>query len=293
MSHIVLAGATGYLGQHLCQQLQQDKHRVTVLARNASKAKRRQIDCNDLKTTNFASAQELHSQIPTCDVVISSIGITKQKDGLLYHDVDFAINFRLLEFAKKAQAKTFVYIAVLNGDHMDNRLCKAKEAFVKALKSSGMDYRIIRSSGFFSDLQELSAQHNSPFMPIFGDGSLKLNPIHGKDLARFCSQSLNCENKELAIGGPQIFTQKELMKLLINYQQKPKRLVYFPDAIHRSLLFICRLFPETITGAEEFLLEALGRDMSAPAFGEIKLKDFLDHCHNKHPKKPAPALPRN
>lgn len=279
MSQIVLAGSTGYLGRYLYQQLRQDNHQVCALVRDINKAKRLQFHMNDLLHTDFNCAQNLHSQIPNCDVVISSLGITRQKDGFSYRDVDYDLNCKLLEYAKLANAKTFLYLAVLNGEHMKNRLCQAKEAFVNKLKNSGLDYRIIRPSGFFSDLQELAIQSETSYLPIFGDGSLCLNPIHGKDLARYCSQALGSPQREHPIGGPQVFTQKELMALLSNYPPQARKTIQIPDIVRRSLQFICRLLPEKIAGPGEFLLDALGRDMSAPTFGDIKLKRFLDHCH--------------
>ena len=39
------------------------------------------------------------------DVVISTVGITRQKDGLTYMDVDFQSNVNLIEEAKKEGVK--------------------------------------------------------------------------------------------------------------------------------------------------------------------------------------------
>ena len=46
------------------------------------------------------------------DVVISTVGITRQKDDLTYMDVDFQSNVNLIEEAKKGGVKKFIYISV-------------------------------------------------------------------------------------------------------------------------------------------------------------------------------------
>ena len=52
------------------------------------------------------------------DVVISTVGITRQKDGLTYMDVDFQSNVNLIDEAKKEGVKKFIYISVLNGEKL-------------------------------------------------------------------------------------------------------------------------------------------------------------------------------
>ena len=41
------------------------------------------------------------------DVVISTVGITRQKDGMTYMDVDFQANANLIDEAKRKRSETF------------------------------------------------------------------------------------------------------------------------------------------------------------------------------------------
>ena len=84
------------------------------------------------------------------DIVFSSIGITKQKDGLTYMDVDFQGNMNLLEEAKKAGVSRFIYISVFNAEKMKNlKGVQAKVRFEEELKRSGLDYTIVYPNGGF------------------------------------------------------------------------------------------------------------------------------------------------
>lgn len=41
---------------------------------------------------------------------------------------------------------------------------------------------------------------------LFGDGSLKTNPIRGKDLAKVCVNAIENSVSEIEIGGPETYT---------------------------------------------------------------------------------------
>jgi nucleoside-diphosphate-sugar epimerase len=75
---------------------------------------------------------ELTNTVPTknccdgIDIVISSVGITKQTDGLSYIDVDYQANLNLLNEAQKSGVSKFVYVSVLNGEKL--RLNLSQEA---------------------------------------------------------------------------------------------------------------------------------------------------------------------
>ena len=87
------------------------------------------------------------------DVVISAIGITRQKDGLRYQDVDYQGNLNLLKEAIRSGAKKFVYVSVLHADQMsDLQIIQAKERFVGELRNWGLDYAVIRPNGYFTDM---------------------------------------------------------------------------------------------------------------------------------------------
>ncbi|WP_299768036.1 NAD(P)H-binding protein [uncultured Pseudoteredinibacter sp.] len=280
MAHIVLAGATGYLGRYLAQQFYRDGHQLGLLLRDEKKLERLQIPNHYVVKTDFGNSDHLLHEIPSCNIVVSCLGITKQQDGLSYDDVDYAMNARLLDFAKNSQAKQFMYISVLHAEKMQNRLCQAKTKFTRQLKSSNIDYRIIRPSGFFSDIHNMLQQCDGKCLPILGNGQNSLNPIHGQDLAQFCAEALREKERELNIGGPLTYTQKELAQLIQKHCKKPTRIFQLGEHLQAAAKFICRLAPERWTGSAEFILEASSTDMATKSYGDIKLEDFLAHSQS-------------
>jgi uncharacterized protein YbjT (DUF2867 family) len=116
------------------------------------------------------------------DIVFSSIGITKQKDGLTFMDVDYQGNVNLLEEAKKAGVSKFIFISVFNAHKMTHlKGIQAKLKFEAELKKSGVDYLIVYPNGFFSDMLEYLQMAKKGKGYVFGNGENRINPVHGAD----------------------------------------------------------------------------------------------------------------
>ena len=146
---ILIAGATGYLGTFITKELVNKGNDVTIIVRNKKKINLEAQNLTILEA-QVTQPETLKGVCKNIDVVISTVGITRQKDGLTYMDVDFQSNVNLIEEAKKEGVKKIIYISVLNGEKLRHlKICEAKEKLGDYLKLSGMNYCIIRPNGFF------------------------------------------------------------------------------------------------------------------------------------------------
>ncbi|RAJ12764.1 SDR family oxidoreductase [Arenibacter echinorum] len=210
-TNILLAGATGYLGNYILNELLEKKNQVIAIVRNPDKLQNSNENYLEIKQAEVTKPETLRDICKGINTVISTVGITKQKDGLTYMDVDYRANMNLLEEAKKSGVAHFVYVSAINGDnYQDLKIFEAKEKFVAALKSSGLNYTIVWPNGFFSDLGHFLHMAKSGRVFLFGSGNQKFNPIHGADLARAIVATLDDYNKELTIGGPDVLSLKFL-----------------------------------------------------------------------------------
>jgi Predicted nucleoside-diphosphate-sugar epimerases len=282
VNKILVAGATGYLGMHIVKNLVDRGLHTTALVRTPSKFKDLNLPVSLLKAevTNPLSLENCCDGI---DVVISTLGITKQTDGLSYMDVDFQANLNLLNEAKRGGVKKFIYISVLHGEELKAlQICKAKEKFVEELKKSGLDYCIIRPSGFFSDITEFYNMAEKGRIYLFGNGQLKSNPIHGDDLAKVCIDSINGDTKEVEVGGPEILSQIDIAKIAFEAVNKPLKITFIPDWIRRVILRTSKLLLSTSKyGPIEFFMNVMVIEMSAPMYGKQTLKDYFLSLNNE------------
>ena len=209
--------------------------------------------------------------------VFSTVGITRQKDGLTYMDVDYKGNLNLLKEAVKENVEVFQYISAINGDKLRHlKIFEAKEKFVGELKSSGIRYCVLRPNGFFSDMRDFLTMAKAGRVYLFGDGKLKLNPIHGEDLAKVCVDKMIEGVNEETIGGAELFTQNELATIALNAWGKPIKISHLPDWTRRFTIWLLRTFTSPKTyGPIEFFLTAMAYDNIAKQYGKNRLEDFF------------------
>lgn len=273
---ILLAGATGYLGRYIAYQLLESGYIARLIVRKKFKVPF-YSDSFELVEAEVTKPESLTGLCKNMDAVISTVGITRQKDGLSYMDVDYHANVNLIDEAKKNGVKKFIYISVLNGEKLRNlKICEAKEKFVDYLKSSGLDYCIIRPNGFFSDMGEFLKMAKGGKVYLFGDGKLKLNPIHGEDLAKVCVNAIESDEKEINVGGPDVLTQNEIAELALKAMSKKVKIIHLPEWIRKTILWSARTFTSSKTyGPIEFFLTTMAMEMVAPRYGDNKLENFF------------------
>ncbi|MCO6360859.1 SDR family oxidoreductase [Roseivirga pacifica] len=282
---VLLAGATGYLGSYILAELINRNCFVKTVVRNTDKLPKGISDLPllQVKTAEVTKPETLTDICDNIDTVISTIGITKQRDGLTYQDVDYQANLNLLNEAKKAGVRKFIYVAVLNGEQFsDLKICQAKEAFVKELMASGLEYCIVRPNGFFSDMTEVFKMAQRGKVYVFGNGEQKANPIHGADLSKACVDQIESTDKELEIGGPETFTHNEIAHLAFKAVGKKPRITHVPDWARKLSLKLSKLvMSKSQFGPIEFFLNVMAVDMVAPAYGTQTLEAFFEDLNKQ------------
>lgn len=282
MNRVLIAGATGYLGGYIAKELMKRSYPVRALARNSEKLKQNNIEVTEILQTEITQPDSIKDCCKNIDVVISTVGITKQKDGLTFMDVDYQANMNLLQEAKQNGVKKFIYISVLNGENLRHlKICDAKELFVEQLIKSGLEYCIIRPNGFFSDMTEFYTMAKKGRAYLFGDGELKTNPIHGEDLAAVCVEAIDKPDQEIKIGGPETLTHNEIAAVAFEVLGIKPKITHIPNWVRVTILKMVRLFlGSKVYGPIEFFMTVMAMDMVAPEYGRHTLREYFTNLNH-------------
>lgn len=274
---IIVAGSTGYLGRHIVKELQFRGLAFQAIARSSKNLLKLGLNKSQITVTEVTDPESLKGIMNRGDVLISTVGITRQKDGLSYMDVDYQANMNLLHEAKSAGVSKFIYVSAIGGEKMRHlKIMEAKEQFVDALKLWGLDYSVIRPNGFFSDMRDFLDMAKKGRVYLFGDGEFKLNPIHGADLAKVIIDAIDSEEKEINVGGPDILSQNEIAALALKAWKRPIKVSHIPDWVRRSLLTLLRKLTSSKTyGPYEFFLTMMAHDNVAPRYGVHRLEQYF------------------
>lgn len=280
MRKVLLAGSTGYLGSYILKELLNRKFQVRTVVRNPTKLQKiiNQNELVDIFEAEITQPNSISGCCENMEVVISTVGITRQKDGLTYMEVDYQANVNLLNEALRAGVKKFIYISVFKGNTLRHlKGIDAKEKFCDLLKNSPIDYTIIRPTGFFSDMKDFLYMAKGGKVFLFGDGNTKMNPIHGADLSKKCVESIHTSEKEINIGGPDILTQNEIGTLALKAWSKKIKIIHLPDWLRKLTIWFFRTFTSSKTyGPIEFFLTVMDMDLVAPQYGTHKLETFFN-----------------
>jgi len=268
MKRVLVAGATGYLGRYVAEEFKRQGHFVRAVARSPEKLQRLSPQPDEIIHGEVTRPDTLDGVCDGIEAVFSSVGITKQKDGLSFHDVDYQGNANLLNAALRAGVQKFIYVSVLNGPdllHLD--IVKAHEDFVHDLKSSGIDFAVVRPTGYFSDMGQFLEMARKGRIYLFGDGSSRMNPIHGADLAKCCVGALESEHRELDVGGPQVLSYREIAELAFETLGRPVRISAVPRWLIRPSIALTKLFNKHQGELLAFFTTMMTNDVVAPTYG--------------------------
>lgn len=268
MKRVLVAGGTGYLGGFVIQEFKNRGHEVRALARSPEKLDHLKGSVDEVVDGEVTRPETLENICEGIDAVFSSIGITRQKDGLTFRDVDYQGNMNLLEAALRAGVRKFVYISVFNGPqlrHLD--IVAAHEDFVDELKTSGIDYAVLRPTGYFSDMGEFLEMARKGRVYLIGSGANRVNPIHGADLAARCSEAISGEQGEIDVGGPEVMKWNEVATLAFDVLGRPVKITHVPEWLMSSVVRLVRTFNRHQGELMAFFTTMAVTDVVAPATG--------------------------
>ena len=279
--NILIAGATGSVGRELVTLAKAAGHRVTALARNATK-----LEGIADRIIPFDATEGI-PELSGNDVVISALGAPvafNHTDRRPFRAVDFAGNLNILKGAKRGGIRRFIYVSV----HVETGY--AATAYVLSrTKSSATLCRLLDST-----IQSFAPPASSPpsmiffrwlaagTMMVLGDGSARTNPVHPADVAQTC---LNCIAKgpaELNIGGPDTLTRRQIAELAFAAVDKKPRIFRVPASALDFGAYVTRIVNPRLGEMLEFVSRVATVDCVAPSLGKQHLADYF---------KPPTAIP--
>jgi len=276
MKRVLVAGATGYLGGFVAREFKARGYFVRALARSAAKLNDLWQATDEIIEAEVTQPATLDHVCEGIDVVFSSVGVTRQKDGLTFKDVDYQGNKNLLEAAIRAGVRKFVYVSAFNGPnlrHLD--ICAAHEDFVDDLKASGICYAVLRPTGYFSDMGEVLEMARKGRVWLIGSGENRVNPIHGADLAVACADAVSGYELEIDVGGPHTMTWNEAAALAFEVLDRPAKISHVPSWLMWAVVRLVKLFNRHQGGLLAFFTTMATTDVVAPASGTHFLKEHF------------------
>jgi uncharacterized protein YbjT (DUF2867 family) len=189
-------------------------------------------------------------------------------------EVDYQGNKNLLELANQAAVRKFVFVSVFKADVIE-KLIPARERFAKDLMNSGIDYAVIRPTGYFSDMSAYLKMAKAGRVYLVGDGRNIINPIHGADLAKVCVDAFDTRQRDIPVGGPETYSHRQIAELAFSTLGKSARIVKIPLWLVNSAVKMIRPFSKHDYTVASFFAAVMQNDFNAPPCGTHTLGAFF------------------
>ena len=239
---VTVFGGTGFLGRHLIKYLCDYECIIKVPTRNPVKGYFLQPlgDVGQINLTKFnlSDNKKLKSLIEDSDIIINLVGILFEKERNDFNEIHYNFVKRLVDNIK-LNKKKFIQISALGVNKYKNSLySKSKFNADQYIQKNLEKFSIVRPSlifgsedNFFNKFAKMSLI--SPFLPLIMGGKTKFQPVYVEDVCKGIMEILkkNIKNKIFEFGGPNIFSFKELLQILLKILNRKKVLVYIPRKI--------------------------------------------------------------
>lgn len=186
---IFVAGGTGFVGGHIIRELRRAGHSVVVLSHHRSRGPEQGIE---IVRGDVMDPRAVTGAVEGCEAAVNLVGIIREfpAKGITFQNLHIQATRNVVDAVRKGGVRRYLQMSAL-GTRQDAvaNYHKTKFAAEEYVRNSGLDWTIFRPSLVFGPrdafVNMLADQvRKFPVIPVIGDGSYRIQPIHADDVAR-------------------------------------------------------------------------------------------------------------
>lgn len=265
---IAVIGATGFVGNHVVDELLSKGHDVSVLVRPGSESK---LPGGKLWRTTSGDIDDqdaLDKTLQDCDGVVYSVGLLREfpRKGITFEMTQYQGVVNTAAAAKQNQVRRFVLISANGVKVPGTAYQETKYRAEQHLFASGLETTVLRPSVIFGDPRgrmefatQLYRDMVAPPIPAIGffkglspaNGPVLMSPAWIGDITAAVSAAFDQDatiGKTYALGGPEVLSWTEMIRRIAAATGKKKIILPMPIGIMKlaaTLLDWLPFFPVT------------------------------------------------
>ena len=258
---VALAGGSGFIGRAIARRLVAGGSiKVRVFTRNIEKARAR-LDLSGVEfvRADIAHPASLADALKGANTIVDAIQfdgypVENLRRGLTFERIDYGGAVTLIDAAKQAGVHQFIYISGAASDENSTHPgFRAKGRAERAIRESGLTYTIFRPSLVYGPEDKVvnglaSAIRFAPIFGVPGTGRQKVQPVLVDDLAAciMLAVSGHGRNGTYEIGGPDLMTFDEMMRIIMDASGHRRPLFHIPETIMRTVGGLLEKLPKPL-----------------------------------------------
>jgi uncharacterized protein YbjT (DUF2867 family) len=238
---IAVLGGSGFIGRYIVRRLAQRGAVVVVGCRHADNAKFLQPmgDVGQIAVLNLDIADEklLSAFLAGSDALVNCVGILHEHGSQTFDLAHRTGPARLARLAREAGIGRFVHFSAIGADSRStSAYARTKAAGEEAIRDAFPTVTILRPSVVFGPEDQFFNRFAaiamiSPVLPLIGGGHTRFQPVYVGDVADAvvrCLDDAQTEGRTYELGGPEIYSMRELLELLLREIRRQRILIDLP-----------------------------------------------------------------
>jgi NADH dehydrogenase len=277
-------GGSGFIGRYVVRALAAQGWRVRVAVRRPHVAyflrSLGAVGQVEPIQANIRDDASVARAVQGADAVINLVGILYESGSQSFAAIQAGAPGRIARAARAAGAQHFIQMSAIGAQSDSPSVYARTKAEGEAeVLAAFPNATILRPSivfgpedGFFNLFASLARL--SPFLPLIGGGTAKMQPVYVVDVANAVISALTnaeAQARTYELGGPRVYSFKELMELTISITGARVWLLPVPMSIAYLKAFFLGLLPKPLLTVDQVRL--LGLD-NVVAPGQPGLSDL-------------------
>jgi NADH dehydrogenase len=277
---ITIFGASGFLGRHVVRALARDGYRIRAAVRRPDLAGHLQplgqVGQIHAVQANLRHPASVEAAVRDSAVVVNLVGILFEHGRQRFSAVH-AGGAELVARAAAAQGARLVHVSAIGADeNATARYARTKGLGEAAVFAAMPDAVVFRPSVIFGPDDDFfnkfaAMARLSPFLPLVGGGHTRFQPVFGGDVGEAVAKAVANETKPGTIyelGGPEIYTFKELMQFVLATIDRRRLLLPIPFWVAKLMGQFLQFLPVPPLTPDQVELLKQDNVVSAAAQGE-------------------------
>ena len=256
---IAVFGAGGFLGRHLIRELTKLDYRVKIATRNPFlKGYLRPLGNPgqiELIKTNIFNVEDVKQVLKNCDYAINLVGFLYDTRKQKFIQIHSHFPYLLSNLCNEIGIKNLIHVSALGvKEKHSSQYIQSKFQGEKNIQNIFKPSVILRPSLIFGPEDKFFNTFASyarifPALPLIGGGKTKFAPIYCVDVGKAIVKALELKNtkpKIYELGGPENYSFRELIEILLGEIKKKRFLVNIPFNIAKFQSYFLQMLPNPI-----------------------------------------------
>ena len=259
-------GGSGFIGRYVVKRLLAQGHVVRVAGRNTEGARSLMMAGRVAQMVplyvSLNSQAQVERAVEGADVVVNLVGILTEPRPGDFMRVQGEGAGRIARAAASARVKRMVQVSAIGASHdSPSQYARAKAAGEDQVRAAMPGATVLRPSLVFGAEDQFFNRFGAmamtlPVMPVI-QGNTRFQPVYVGDVADAVIAGLDREDTEghtYELGGPQVWTFRELLAWILKETRRNRPLVEVPPGLARLQARIGELIPGKPFTRDQLLL---------------------------------------